>query len=136
MSQNIEQCDARFAFECPRHWSELTKTDRENVRLCHVCSEEVYLYTNSNELSENKHKRHCVAITFNLLETVIHAMPATMPGDIEPCITMGILTGDGLQRETQEIVQRMRLLIERDDVPKDSKDKLKDLLDRIETTDA
>ncbi len=136
MSQNIEQCDARFAFECPRHWSELTKTDRENVRLCHVCSEQVYLYTNSDELSENKHKRHCVAFKSNLLDTVLYAMPAMMPDDIEPVITMGILTGDGLQRETQEIIKKLRLLIERDDVPKDSMDKLKELLDRIETTDA
>jgi len=97
MSQFIKQCDDRFAFECPKRWSELTKTDRANVRFCNTCSDHVYFCTNADEIAEHKHKRHCVAIESNLLESEIQTRAATEPNEIEPFIHLGTLTPDGIQ---------------------------------------
>ena len=100
MSQSIEQCDDRFAFQCPKRWSELTKTDRANVRFCNTCSDHVYFCTNADEIAEHKHQRHCVAIESNLLAE-IQTKAATEPNEIEPFITMGTLTPDESQDDDE-----------------------------------
>jgi hypothetical protein len=126
--------------QCWAKRSDLITTKSANVRFCNTCSEHVYLCTNADEVAEHKHNRHCVALKSNLLDSVIQATAATDRRNYPPFMTTGILTGvyngDALQRETERIAQRIRALVESDELPQESRVKLKDLLDRIESGDS
>lgn len=60
--KEIQNCNSRLAFECPRRWSELEITEDEDIRFCGICQEKVYLCTTDMELAKRSLLRHCVAV--------------------------------------------------------------------------
>lgn len=55
-------CEAvAWEFKCPKQWAELEATEREDVRHCASCSQEVYLCTNAAELNNYARRGLCVA---------------------------------------------------------------------------
>ena len=59
---NIRTCGSRFAFRCPKKWSELNVTDTKRVRFCDNCEKEVYLATSGLEFERHARKNRCVAL--------------------------------------------------------------------------
>lgn len=55
-------CEAvAWEFKCPKRWTELEATERENVRHCTSCSQQVYLCTSAAELNSYARQGLCVA---------------------------------------------------------------------------
>lgn len=131
MVQEIERCSARFAFQCPKHWAELATTDREHVRYCGACSENVYLCTSEAEIAEHRDQRHCVAVEASLLDAVVRDSPSEEPKGIEPLITVGVLEPMYQQIDTERIVERIRAILDSDALPEVARVKLEELLDRM-----
>lgn len=62
----IEGCDPRFAFQCPKQWEQLSGTDDPNVRFCKACGENVYHCQTMKEARAHAREGHCVAIVEGL----------------------------------------------------------------------
>jgi uncharacterized protein (TIGR02996 family) len=84
----VENCDALFAFKCPKQWEKLKGTDDPTVRLCDACQKEVYYCHTIREAFEHARQGDCVAIA--------EGVPRS-PGDLEhdpsetvEYVTMGI----------------------------------------------
>lgn len=131
MAMPIENCEIRFAFKCPKDWSELATTDLEKVRFCHTCSKHVYWCSNAEELIANKHHRHCVAIASNLLDAAISSKPAASPNDIQPLISMGTLTSESIREEREHLTQKLHQLLQSGNLPNGAAEQVKKWLDRI-----
>lgn len=54
--------DARFAFECPRRWSALTRTTTPDVRYCGDCAQTVHLVTTTAAARRLAVAGRCVAL--------------------------------------------------------------------------
>jgi hypothetical protein len=62
MNAPIRHCDVKFAYECPKEWSRLEATDREDVRFCRQCSKEVFFCRTTDEATAHARAGRCVAI--------------------------------------------------------------------------
>jgi hypothetical protein len=62
MNVPIRNCEVKFAYECPKEWSRLEATDREDVRFCRQCSKEVFFCRTTDEATAHARKGRCVAI--------------------------------------------------------------------------
>jgi uncharacterized protein (TIGR02996 family) len=71
----IENCDLRFAFQCPLQWENLTSTDDARVRFCSACQRQVYYCDSISEARSQAWHGHCVAVDVRV---------ARKPGDLEP----------------------------------------------------
>jgi hypothetical protein len=60
----IEQCT--FAYQCPKSWDQLFRTNVDSVRFCDQCEKNVYLSNSSTEALEHASKGECVAIPIEL----------------------------------------------------------------------
>ena len=60
----IERCT--FAYQCPKSWDQLFKTNVDSVRFCDQCDRNVYLSNSSTEALEHASKGECVAIPIEL----------------------------------------------------------------------
>lgn len=58
----IENCDATFAFKCPKTWEQLAGTDDPNVRHCPTCDEEVHYCHTLDQARGHALSGHCVAV--------------------------------------------------------------------------
>ena len=56
-------CVNAFEFECPRYWDTLTETDKETVRYCEECKENVFLCETPADFVTHGEQGHCVAIS-------------------------------------------------------------------------
>jgi hypothetical protein len=54
--------DVRFAFECPRRWSSLTRTPDPEVRYCGGCAQTVHLVTTASAARRLAVAGRCVAL--------------------------------------------------------------------------
>jgi hypothetical protein len=65
MSENghiaVRNCPVRFYFQCSRKWDDLETTDRDEIRFCHTCQENVHLCETDAEMVDHARKGHCVA---------------------------------------------------------------------------
>ena len=59
----IEGCV--FAFECPKTWGALEKTNIDSVRHCSSCDRNVYLSVTVDAFNSNVLKGRCVAVPVN-----------------------------------------------------------------------
>lgn len=73
----IQDCD--LAFECPKHWGNLTPTDNPKIRLCAVCSKSVYFCFTSDDLWDAQQAGQCVAFlaVHREVKRVLLGMPST-----------------------------------------------------------
>lgn len=77
----VEGChDARFTFQCPRHWSSLEISDRPDVRHCSTCNEEVHYCRDVVKARELTRKGRCV---------VVDILPLRHPHDLRPPPPLG-----------------------------------------------
>lgn len=77
----VEGCkDARFTFQCPRHWSSLEISDRADVRHCSTCNEEVHYCRDVVKARELTRKGRCV---------VVDIVPVRHPYDLQPPPRLG-----------------------------------------------
>jgi len=60
----IEQCT--FAYQCPKSWDQLFRTNVDSVRFCDQCEKNVYLSNSSTGALEHASKGECVAIPIEL----------------------------------------------------------------------
>jgi uncharacterized protein (TIGR02996 family) len=58
----IENCDQRFAFQCPKQWEKLQGTDDPAVRHCDTCKKKVYYCRTKREAYDHAQQGDCVAI--------------------------------------------------------------------------
>ena len=58
----IENCDATFAFKCPKKWEQLRGTDDPNVRHCETCDEEIHYCHSLAQARGHALNGHCVAV--------------------------------------------------------------------------
>jgi uncharacterized protein (TIGR02996 family) len=74
----IERCT--FAFECPKEWSRLARTDREDVRFCGACQQQVFYCANLADARGHALRGECVAVDVS---------NGRSRGDLEPLVMMG-----------------------------------------------
>lgn len=58
----IENCDARFAFQCPKQWENLKGTDDPTVRHCDACQKKVHYCRTMREAYDHARQGNCVAV--------------------------------------------------------------------------
>lgn len=58
----IENCDERFAFQCPKQWEKLKGTEDPTVRYCDGCQKQVYYCRTTREAYDRAQRGDCVAI--------------------------------------------------------------------------
>ena len=68
----IEQCT--FAYQCPKSWDQLFRTNVDSVRFCDQCEKNVYLSNSSTEALEHASKGECVAIPIELTREAKQAL--------------------------------------------------------------
>ena len=56
----IRNC--KFAFKCPKFWSELTETHSLGVRFCDSCQQDVYRCVTDEDIASAIRHNRCVAI--------------------------------------------------------------------------
>jgi uncharacterized protein (TIGR02996 family) len=59
---HIENCDRRFAFQCPKQWQKLKGTDEAAVRHCDACGKKVYYCHSVREAYDHARRGDCVAV--------------------------------------------------------------------------
>ena len=59
-STEIRNC--KFAFKCPKFWSELKETASPEIRYCINCNENVYRCINDEDIAYAIRHNRCVAI--------------------------------------------------------------------------
>lgn len=72
--QQIENCDKRFAFQCPKQWENLAGTDDPTVRHCDACKKKVYYCRSIREAYDRAQRGECVAVDSSVRR---------LPGDLE-----------------------------------------------------
>ena len=58
----IANCKGEFAFQCPKSWSKLKKTENADIRFCKVCSRNVYFCNSWEDIHHNASRGNCIAI--------------------------------------------------------------------------
>jgi uncharacterized protein (TIGR02996 family) len=66
---SIENCEVRFAFQCPKRWEKLKPTEAGRVRYCDACHKNVYHCSTIEEAQDHADKGDCVAIDSRVLRT-------------------------------------------------------------------
>jgi hypothetical protein len=70
----MQGCEVQFRFRCPQVWEFLDETDREGVRHCKICAQNVYWCDSMDKIETHAAERRCVAFEvdrgFNLLGEV------------------------------------------------------------------
>ncbi len=61
-SPPVERCGLAFDFQCPMEWSMLQATDRDGVRHCTGCKQDVYYALSVGEARSHAGVGHCVAL--------------------------------------------------------------------------
>jgi uncharacterized protein (TIGR02996 family) len=61
-SPAVERCGLRFDFQCPMEWSMLRTTERDGVRHCTGCQQDVYYALSVGEARSHARDGHCVAL--------------------------------------------------------------------------
>ncbi|MBB5211485.1 hypothetical protein [Microbulbifer hydrolyticus] len=51
----------KWKFQCPQHWQDLSKTDKESIRYCSDCRRNVHLAHSASELNDLARQGACVA---------------------------------------------------------------------------
>jgi uncharacterized protein (TIGR02996 family) len=72
--RTIESCPA-FDFECPKQWSQLAVTDREGVRHCGSCKQDVHYCGSVEEAREHAAQGRCVALDITCARWVADLEP-------------------------------------------------------------
>ncbi len=63
MAWNDEgQIRCRFEFTCPRQWSRLQPTDKDDVRHCSECNRDVHLALSEADVRRHREQGHCIAV--------------------------------------------------------------------------
>jgi uncharacterized protein (TIGR02996 family) len=62
----IENCDERFAFQCPKQWDQLRGTADPLVRHCDACEKNVYYCHSVGDAYDHARQGHCVAVAEGL----------------------------------------------------------------------
>jgi uncharacterized protein (TIGR02996 family) len=65
----VEGCPSRFGFKCPRQWEALQRTERDLVRYCAGCQQEVHFVRTLDELHAAARRDLCVAVDPTLVRT-------------------------------------------------------------------
>jgi len=69
--KGFDEC--ALAFKCPLKWSDLEKTDYEDVRYCDVCMENVYHVFTVGDFKKRVKEKKCIAIVDE--DEVLAGMP-------------------------------------------------------------
>ena len=69
----IDNCD--FAFQCPKTWESLLKTDDPSIRVCLTCNTPVFLCLTENEFRENRLRQRCVAVNSTRVSAILLGVP-------------------------------------------------------------
>ncbi|HJZ56360.1 MAG TPA: TIGR02996 domain-containing protein, partial [Gemmataceae bacterium] len=80
----IENCDQRFAFQCPKQWENLAPTDLSTVRRCDGCRKLVHYCHDIDEARAHARQGHCVAVSL-----AVPRSPRDLSGEEE--VVMGLL---------------------------------------------
>lgn len=73
-------CEAvAWEFKCPKRWVELEATEREDVRHCTSCSQQVYLCTSAADLNKYARRGLCVAWGQKVPKENIETMTLGLP---------------------------------------------------------
>ena len=59
---HIENCDERFAFQCPKQWEKLRGTEDPTVRHCDGCQKKVYYCRTMRDAYKHARQGDCVAV--------------------------------------------------------------------------
>jgi uncharacterized protein (TIGR02996 family) len=81
----IEGCDRRMSFRCPKEWGSLAPTDRQDVRHCAACNQDVYYAATVDIARRYVAANRCVAVDI---------IPRREAGDLET-IMMGMVAEPG-----------------------------------------
>lgn len=65
----VEGCPIRFGFKCPKQWEALQRTERDEVRYCAGCRQEVHFVRTLDELRQAARQDICVAVDPTLVRT-------------------------------------------------------------------
>jgi uncharacterized protein (TIGR02996 family) len=76
---DIELCEFRFRFHCPRKWETLTPTKNDGVRFCAACRKSVYFCNNLEVAYHHAYLGHCVAIASVVRREKGDLEPLSMP---------------------------------------------------------
>lgn len=57
----IRNCPIKMKFKCPREWESLAVTDKEGVRHCDQCDEDVYFCPTDEETLRHARAGRCIA---------------------------------------------------------------------------
>lgn len=60
-NSDITNCDTQLRVNCPKHWADLSPTDRRNERTCDSCSRIVHFCYTQDELDRRRLAGDCVA---------------------------------------------------------------------------
>ena len=71
----IENCN--FSYKCPLEWSNLNKTEDENVKYCEECKENVYRIYSEEEFYSQAFNKRCVYIQH--IDGLMGQLPGDMP---------------------------------------------------------
>jgi uncharacterized protein (TIGR02996 family) len=102
----IENCEPRFAFECPRRWESLQLTGDDKVRFCNACRKPVFHCDTLQEAQGHAWDGECVAIDSRFPRT---------PGDLRTgeeviSVRMGRWLPPGRTRRSERRGQTVTIL--------------------------
>ncbi len=65
----VEGCPIRFGFKCPLTWASMKRTEREDVRHCAACRQDVHFVRTIDEARDVALRGGCVALDPSLVRT-------------------------------------------------------------------
>jgi uncharacterized protein (TIGR02996 family) len=90
---SIENCQWRFAFQCPRRWEDLLVMHQETVRFCEACKKNVYHCKTVEYARELAAQGKCVAVDSRLLRTE-DDLRVTLSGVPSGGLVLGMLASE------------------------------------------
>ncbi|MBT5019836.1 MAG: hypothetical protein HON04_13955 [Planctomicrobium sp.] len=75
---DIRNCDVKFKTRCPKQWADLAPSDKNTVRYCNECQQNVYFCLSTEELKRRTANRQCVAFC----DSDTHADTVGLPMEI------------------------------------------------------
>ena len=76
----VEGCPIRFGFKCPLKWEAMRRTERDEIRHCAGCRQDVHFCRTLDEAQEWSRRGACVALDPSLVRTDGDLDPTPAPG--------------------------------------------------------
>ena len=76
----VEGCSIRFGFKCPKQWDAMQRTEREEIRHCTGCGQDVHFCRTIEEAQALARQDACVALDPSLVRSEGDLDPTPAPG--------------------------------------------------------